>query len=83
MIIAIHQPEFLPWLGYFDKMQRVDKYIVFDHVQFKKRYFENRNRIKQGNMPVWLSIPVKTRGKYLQKINEVEIDNCSSWQKKT
>ena len=83
MIVAIHQPEFMPWLGYFDRMQRVDKYIVFDHVQFKKRYFENRNRIKQGDIAVWLSIPVKTKGKYLQRINEVEIDNSSLWQRKT
>ena len=82
MIIAIHQPEFMPWLGYFDKMQKVDKYIVFDHVQFKKRYFENRNRIKQGNTAVWLSVPVKTKGKYLQRIKDVEIDNSSSWQRK-
>lgn len=83
MRIAIHQPEFIPWLGFFDKMKRVDKYIVFDHVQFKKRYFENRNRIKQGNTAVWLSIPVKTKSKYSQNINEVEIDNSSPWQKKS
>jgi len=83
VIIAIHQPEFIPWLKFFDKMKRVDKYIVFDHVQFKKRYFENRNRIKQGNTAVWLSIPVKTKGKYSQRISDVEIDNISSWQKKS
>ena len=82
MIIAIHQPEFIPWLKFFDKMKRVDKYIVFDHVQFKKRYFENRNRVKQGDIAVWLSVPVKTKGKYLQRINEVEIDNSLPWQRK-
>ncbi len=83
MRIAIHQPEFIPWLKFFDKMKRVDKYIIFDHVQFKKRYFENRNQIKQEDYAVWLSIPVKTKGKYSQIINKVEIDNSSPWQKKS
>jgi len=82
MIIAIHQPEFMPWLKFFDKMKRVDKYIVFDHVQFKKRYFENRNRVKQEDIAVWLSVPVKTKGKYLQRIGDVEIDNSLPWQNK-
>jgi hypothetical protein len=82
MIIAIHQPEFMPWLGFFDKMMRVENYVVFDHVQFKKRYFENRNRIKFNDQPMWLSVPVKSKGKYLQPINEVETDNSTDWQKK-
>ena len=81
-MIAIHQPEFMPWLGFFDKMMRADKYVIFDHVQFKKRYFENRNRIKRDEQTVWLSAPVKTKGKYLQPINEVAIDNSTPWQKR-
>jgi hypothetical protein len=44
MKIAIHQPEFMPWTGFFNKMALADLYVIFDHVQFKKRYFENRNR---------------------------------------
>ena len=82
MVVAIHQPEFLPWLGFFDKMKKADKYIVFDNVQFKKRYFENRNKIKQNDGPVWITVPVKSKGRYVQKINEVKIDNGSLWQKK-
>lgn len=82
MIVAIHQPEFMPWLGFFDKMHKADKYVVFDHVQFKKRYFENRNRIKCGNEAVWVTLPVKSKGKYLQRINEVEIENSIPWQRK-
>jgi WbqC-like protein family len=82
MIIAIHQPEFMPWLGFFDKMNRVDTYVVFDHVQFKKRYFENRNRIKIGDAPVWITLPVKSKKKFTQKIMEVEIDQGVNWQKK-
>lgn len=82
MIIAIHQPEFMPWLGFFHKMGNVDQYVVFDHVQFKKRYFENRNRIKQGDESVWVSLPVISKGRYLQPIKEVEADSSSPWQRK-
>lgn len=81
-MIAIHQPEFMPWLGFFHKMGSVEQYVVFDHVQFKKRYFENRNRIKQGDEAVWVSLPVISKGRYLQPINEVETDNSSPWQRK-
>ena len=82
MIIAIHQPEFLPWLGYFDKMSKVDKYVYLDRVQFKKRYYENRNRIKQDNEVVWATVPVKTKGRYEQIIKDVEIDQTKLWQNK-
>ena len=47
MKIAIHQPEFMPWLGYFHKMKMADVYVILDKVQFKKRYFENRNYIRK------------------------------------
>jgi len=82
MITAIHQPEFMPWLGFFNKMRRADMYIVFDHVQFKKRYFENRNRIKCNNEAVWLTVPVKSKKKFVQPIMEVVIDYGTVWQRK-
>lgn len=82
MIIAIHQPEFMPWLGFFHKMMGVDAYVVLDHVQFKKRYFENRNRILRTGEPAWVSVPVRTKGKYTQAIKDVEIDNGTKWQAK-
>lgn len=82
MVIAIHQPEFMPWLGFFHKMGNVDQYVVFDHVQFKKRYFENRNKIKNGDDAAWVSLPVISKGRYLQPINQVEVDNASAWQRK-
>jgi len=82
MRIAVHQPEFLPWLGFFDKMGRVDHYVVFDHVQFKKRYFENRNRIRRGKEAVWISVPVKSKGRFEQPINAVEIDNSTAWRER-
>jgi len=82
MMIAIHQPEFMPWLGFFHKMGSVDRYVIFDHVQFKKRYFENRNKIKNGDEATWVALPVISKGRYLQAINEVEADNSSPWQRK-
>ena len=82
MIIAIHQPEFMPWLGFFEKMRSVDQFVIFDHVQFKKRYFENRNKIKTGNKWNWITVPVKSKGNYHQAINDIEIENNSKWQKK-
>ena len=82
MIVAIHQPEFMPWLGFFNKMKRADLYIIFDHVQFKKRYFENRNRIKAKDQYLWVTLPVKSKNRYLQSILDVEIYNGSDWQRK-
>ncbi len=82
MMISIQQPEFFPWLGYFDKMLQVDKIVFLDNVQFKKRYFENRNKIRTPQGWVWLNVPVKTKGRYTQMIREVEIDNSQHWQRK-
>ncbi|GKT28253.1 WbqC-like protein family like protein [Aduncisulcus paluster] len=70
-------------MGYFYKMALADVYVILDHVQFKKRYFENRNKILTSTGKArWLSVPVLSKGKYLQAINEVEIDDSRSWRKK-
>ncbi len=84
MVIAIQQPEHLPWLGFFNKMAIVDEFIYLDNVQFKKRYFENRNKIKAANKNgwEWLTVPVVTKDRYTQDINEVEIDYTQDWQRK-
>jgi len=80
--VAIQQPEHLPWLGFFNKMSRCDQFVYLDNVQFKKRYFENRNRIKYGETVRWLTVPVMNKGRYLQKICDVEIDEGRYWRKK-
>lgn len=82
MRISIQQPEFFPWLGFFDKMLRVDKIVYLDNIQFKKRYFENRNRVRTYEGWTWIVTPVITKGRYKQNINEVEIDNSRAWRKK-
>ena len=80
MIVAVHQPQFLPWLGYFDKMDRADVFCYLDNVQYKKNEWQNRNRIKTAQGWQWLTVPV--RYKFPQKINEVRINNAVNWKKK-
>ena len=59
MIVAIHQPQYMPWLGYFHKMDKADIFIHLDTVQFRRNEFQNRNRIKAVNGWHWLTVPVK------------------------
>ncbi|MBI4060211.1 MAG: WbqC family protein [Elusimicrobia bacterium] len=61
MFVTIHQPEFMPWAGFFNKIVQTDLFIVFDSAKFKKNYFDNRCRIKQGGAAKWLTVPVVGR----------------------
>jgi hypothetical protein len=82
MRLAIHQPEFMPWMGFFNKMALADEYVIFDHVQFKKRYFENRNRIVSARGEInFITVPVLNK-ECIQPINRVEIDNSRDWKRK-
>jgi len=80
MIVAIHQPQYLPWLGYFDKIDRADIFVLLDTVQFKKNEWQNRNKIKTAQGWQWLTVPVMYT--YPQLINEVAINNKVNWQHK-
>lgn len=77
-IITIHQPYYLPYLGFFDKMARSDTFVILDDVQVQKNSFLNRNKIKTSNGPIWLTIP--TKGHLNQKINQVTIDDSKNWR---
>lgn len=81
MKIAIHQPNYLPWLGFFYKMAKSDVFVFLDNVQYPRRSFVNRVKIKTPKGEQWLTIPVKVKGKYYQKIRETEILNEKNWQK--
>jgi hypothetical protein len=72
--IAIIQSCYIPWKGFFDLIGRCDEYVVLDSVQYVKRHWHNRNRIKTANGVEWLTIPVVTKGRFDQPINEVEIE---------
>ncbi|MEE2526205.1 WbqC family protein [Hyphobacterium sp. HN65] len=70
---AIMQPTFLPWVGYFALMEAVDLFVFLDDVQFDKRSWQQRNRIKTPNGIVWLTVPVLTKGRRDQTIADAEI----------
>ncbi|HXN16197.1 MAG TPA: WbqC family protein [Usitatibacter sp.] len=74
MIVAIHQPNFLPWLGYFDRMRRCDLFILLDHVQFERRNYQNRTRIRLENEARWLTVPVVQRSQK-ERLIDKSIDN--------
>ena len=80
MIVAVHQPQYLPWIGYFDKMRRADVFCYLNDVQYKKNEWQNRNRIKTAQKWQWLTVPVRYR--FPEKINEVRINNSTQWSKK-
>ena len=79
--IAIVQSNYIPWKGYFDLMNMVDEFILFDDVQYTRRDWRNRNKIKTPNGLVWITIPVDVKKKYYQKINETRIAD-RNWTKK-
>jgi hypothetical protein len=78
--VAVHQPQYLPWLGYFDKMDRVDCFVLLDDVQFKKNEWQNRNRIRTAAGWQWLTVPVRHR--FPQRIAEVLVDGQAPWRRK-
>ncbi len=59
MIVAIHQPNYLPWLGYFYKIARADIFVFLDDVQYSKGSYTNRVQILSATGPKWLTVPVK------------------------
>jgi hypothetical protein len=80
--LVVLQPGYLPWLGYFDLLNRADVFVHYDDVQFDKHGWRNRNRVKGPNGAVWLTVPVLHRGRSGQPILDVEIDNRQSWRRK-
>ena len=80
MIVAIHQPQYLPWLGYFDKIDRADLFVFLDTVQYKKNEWQNRNRIKTAQGVQWLTVPVLYR--FPERILEVGINPRVNWSRK-
>ncbi|MEX1031734.1 MAG: WbqC family protein [Cellvibrionaceae bacterium] len=72
--VAIVQSNYIPWKGYFDMIAAVDEFILYDDMQYTRRDWRNRNQIKTPQGVQWLTIPVRVKGKYHQKIRETEID---------
>tara|TARA_Y100000031_G_scaffold142031_1_gene171165 strand:- start:494 stop:1168 length:675 start_codon:yes stop_codon:yes gene_type:complete len=82
MIVTIHQPDFLPWLGFFDRWQKSDTYIVLDDVQFLRSGWHHRDKIKTQGGIKWLTVPVLRKSRYYQTIKEVMINNNENWRYK-
>lgn len=74
MIVATHQPHYLPWLGYLDRMHKADLFVVLDHVQFERRNYQNRTHILLDGVPRWLTVPV-IQASQLERVIDKRIDN--------
>ena len=72
--VAILQSNYIPWKGYFDLIGAVDEFILYDDMQYTRRDWRNRNQIKTPQGVQWLTVPVRVKGKYDQKIRDTEID---------
>ena len=79
-IISIHQPVYLPWLGFFDKINHSDKFVFLDDVQYAKNGFQNRNKIRTSEGEMWLTVPTKAKSNTL--LRDVKIDESINWIKK-
>ena len=79
--LAIMQPTYMPWIGYFALMDSVDNFVILDSVQFSRRSWQQRNKIKTHSGPIWLTIPVINKGKRDQLIREVKIDYSRKFPK--
>lgn len=73
--IAILQSNYIPWKGYFDLINSVDEFILYDDMQYTRRDWRNRNRIKTPHGPLWLTIPVHVKGRFHQRIRDAEVSD--------
>lgn len=82
VIVTIHQPEHMPWLGFFNKVDQADVCVLLNSVQYRKNYFQNRNRIMGSTGPIWLTVPVITKGHMSSTIHNMRINNRVDWARK-
>jgi len=83
VIASIHQPGYLPWHGYFHRLAISDVHIFLDNVQYEKNGFNNRVKVRRGTEDQWLSVPVKTKGRFgANLLCETEIDDTQRWAAK-
>jgi hypothetical protein len=80
--LAVLQPGYLPWLGFFDQMRRADVFVHYDDVQYDTHGWRNRSRIKSRTGPLWLTVPVHHRGLGKPRILDVTIDSTAPWARK-
>jgi hypothetical protein len=85
VVVAIHQPNFFPWLGYFDKLARADIFVVLDSVQFPKKQgtWMNRVRVLADGVPRWLTVPVDRTYHGVRSVQEMRIAPDAPWRRET
>ncbi|MDZ7690386.1 MAG: WbqC family protein [Balneolaceae bacterium] len=83
-IVAIHQPNYIPWLGYFHKMRESDIFVLLDAVQYPRgQSYANRNKVKTHNGTTWLTIPISTPSGEKGKVPYTEVEFASTkWKRK-
>jgi hypothetical protein len=79
MIVAIHQPHYLPWLGYLHRMAQADLFVVLDHVQFERRNYQNRGRIRLEGEGYWLTVPVVQRSQKERIVDKLIDGSRRAW----
>jgi len=82
MIVAISQPLFLGGLTFWDKMNKSDTMILLDDVQFARRDFQHRNKIRTRHDFQWMNVPLEKKGNFTEKIKDMKIDNDEAWELK-
>ncbi len=80
--VVILQPNYVPWIGYFDLMSRADVWVWYDDVQYTKNDWRNRNVVLVSGRPRWLTIPVRSRHRFGQRVCDVEIAYATGWPRK-
>lgn len=81
-IVCIHQPDFLPYLGFFDRLLKSHLFVILDDAQFLRRGWHHRDKIKTAQGICWLTVPVQKKGNYRQLIKDTKIDNHTNWKRK-
>ncbi len=80
-IISIHQPAYLPWLGYFHKIALAQEFVILDLTQYEKNSFINRNKVLTPNGATWLTVPVESKGRFKHNLlADTTVDNRRNWQ---
>src|SRR4051794_36640605 len=79
---CVHQPNYLPWLGFFAKLAASDVYIVLDNVQYSGGSWINRVRVRGTDPSMWLTVPIKRPAVLETPIFEIAIDYSSNWPRK-
>lgn len=79
MILTAHQPVYLPWLGLFHKIALANRFVSFNQVQYQAKDWNNRNKIKTPQGPIWMTVPVLRKGRLEKSYQEIDINNSINW----